>query len=234
MIRKTASILIKSGIIVVGILGIVLTVISSGFMGGRYVFMYFTVQSNITEIIIAAVFLANELSSRKFAGQTLLRLKFVFTIAITITFLVFFTMLVPFVSTEYLTSFNNLSLHAIVPLLAIADFFIFDTDISLSYPGSMAGLAMPLYYVLFYFIGVPLGFQYSEAGNTAPYFFLNFREIGWFMEKGTVGVILWIIILVVLMSCLCMLFAFFMKRRQKTGIEGTPGNNNRITQFKKT
>jgi len=213
--RKAVSILFKAAIIVIGIVGIITTVISSGFMGGKYVFMYFTVQSNVTEIIISAVFLINELCGRKFVNQTLYMLKFIFTVAITITFLVFFTMLAPLTSFEYLISFNNLSLHLIVPLLAILDFFIFDTGIDLTYPKSLFGLAMPIYYVIFYFIGVPLGFQYSELGNTAPYFFLSFNDIGWFFEKGTVGAAVWIAILVVLIACLCLLYAFIMKKRKK-------------------
>ncbi len=213
--KKAFSILIKAALIVIGVLGIVFTIQSAGFMGGKYLPLYFTVQSNITIILISAVFLINELVRKKFVNQFWYILKYIFTVAITITFLVFFTMLAPMMGADYLLSFNNFSLHAIVPILALIDFFVFDRDIDLTYPKSLFGLAMPLYYVIFYFCGVPLGVEYA-AGSTAPYFFLDFGSIGWFFEKGTAGTAIWILILLVAMSLLCLLFAKCMKLRQKT------------------
>lgn len=221
MVKKILSILIKLALIVIGTLGVIFTAsMAGGFMGTSYTFHYFTVQSNVTIIAIIAVFLINELLPKKFVNQIFYYIKFVFTIAITITFIVFFAVLLPTgaLSTSYILSFNNFSLHAIVPILAIVDFFLFDTDIDMTYPKSMFGLGMPLYYLAYYFIGLPLGFVYGKnvdgTNITAPYFFLNFDESGVFFEKGTVGVVPWCIILGVAMAGLCLLFALLMRLRQ--------------------
>ena len=153
------------------------------------------------------------LINKRFVNQILLYIKFVATVAITITFLVFFTMLAPLMGVDYLLSFNNFSLHAIVPILAIVDFIIYDTDINLSYPKSLIGSAMALYYVIFVYIGVPLNFQYGE-NLKFPYFFLDYEKNGFFFEKGF-GIILWIIVLLIGIFALCLLFCLFIKLRQK-------------------
>ena len=213
------KVLIKSSLIIVGVLGIVFTFLSSSFMGGSSVFLFFTVQSNITIIAITGVFLVNDilvfLKKKPFVNQVLLFFKYVFTIAITITFLVFFTLLAPLMGISYLLSFNNFSLHAIVPILAMVDFFLFDTDIKITPLKSLTGCIMPLYYVAFVYIGVPLGFQYAE-NLKFPYFFLNYEKYTWFnITKEGLGVFYWIIILMICICGLCLLFYLFMRLRQK-------------------
>lgn len=215
--KKIIRILILTALVVVGLLGIIFTALSTDFMGGSSVFFFFTVQSNIFIILMALVTLCNEVYSwifkKSFMNQIILYVKFVATIAITITFIVFFTMLAPLLGPDYLLSFNNFSLHAIVPILAIVDFFLFDTDINLTYPRSSMGAIAPLCYVIFVYIGVPLNFQYAE--NTKfPYFFLDYETNGFLFEKGF-GIIMWILVLIIGISGLCVLFCFLMKLRQK-------------------
>ncbi|MBR3674475.1 MAG: hypothetical protein IKN65_09450, partial [Clostridia bacterium] len=97
--KALSKIIIKTVLVVVGILGIVFTAQSSAFMGGGSVFFFFTVQSNIFIIAMALIFLINEIvlliTKKSFVNQTLLFIKYVATVAITVTFLVFFTMLAP-------------------------------------------------------------------------------------------------------------------------------------------
>lgn len=217
--KITAKLLIKASLAVVGILGIVFTAQSSAFMGGESVFFFFTVQSNIFIIAMALIFLVNDIlllaNKRSFVNQTLLLIKYVATVAITITFLVFFTMLAPLMGINYLLSFNNFSLHAIVPILAIIDFIVFDTDINLSYPKSLIATVAPISYVIFvYAIGVPLKLQYAKD-LYFPYFFLNYEQNGFFFEKG-LGIIPWIIILLIGICGLSLLFCLFIKLRQTT------------------
>ena len=217
MIKKIVRIVELTALVIVGILGIVFTAMSTDFMGGASVFLFFTVQSNIFIIAMSLLFLINEVVSlvlkKSFINQIMLHVKFVATIAITITFIVFFTMLAPLMGMDYLLSFNNFSLHAIVPILAIVDFIVFDTEINLSYPKSLIGGAMPLYYVFFVYIGVPLNFQYGE-NLKFPYFFLNYEKNGFFFEKGF-GVVFWIIAMLIGIFALCLLFCLFIKLRQK-------------------
>lgn len=217
MVRKIIRIAELAALVVIGVLGIVFTAASTDFMGGASVFLFFTVQSNIFIILMAFLFLGHEVISlitkKYFTNQIMIHIKFVATVAITITFIVFFTMLAPLMGMDYLLSFNNFSLHAIVPILAIVDFFLFDADINLTYPKSLIGGAMPLYYVFFVYIGVPLNFQYSE-NLKFPYFFLDYEKNGFFFEKGF-GVVFWIITMLIGIFALCLLFCFFIKLRQK-------------------
>ena len=216
--KVIAKIAIKATLVVVGILGIIFTAQSSAFMGGASVFFFFTVQSNIFIIAMALVFLINEIlllrSKKSFINQTLLYIKYVATVAITITVIVFFTMLAPLMGIDYLVSFNNLSLHAIVPILAIVDFFLFDTDINLTYPKSLISTIAPISYVVFVYVGSIFKLQYGE-NLYYPYFFLDFEKNGFFFEKGF-GVILWIIILLVGICGLGFLYCLIIKARQKS------------------
>lgn len=215
--KKLIRILILASIVIVGVLGIVLTAKSTDFMGGSVIFNYFTVQSNIFMIVMALVVLCNEVLllafKKSFMNQVLLYIKFAATIAVTLTFIVFFTMLAPLVGINYLLSFNNFSLHAIVPILAIVDFILFDTDINITYPKSLIGTAAPLCYVFFVYIGVPFNLQYGE-NIKFPYFFLDYETNGFLFEKGF-GIILWILVLFIAVSGMCMLFCFIIKKRQK-------------------
>lgn len=218
IIRKTIRITILTALMVVGILGIIFTALSTDFMGGASVFYFFTVQSNIFIIAMAFLFLGHEIicliNKKETVNQIMLQIKFVSTVAITVTFLVFFAMLAPLMGIDYLLSFNNFSLHAIVPILAIIDFILFDTDINLSYPKSLIATIAPISYVIFvYAIGVPLKLEYAKD-LYFPYFFLNYEQNGFFFEKGF-GVIPWIIILLTAIIGLGLLFCFFIKLRQK-------------------
>ena len=218
MIKKIIRMLILSALIIVGVLGIILTAVSTSFMGGASVFYFFTVQSNIFIIAMAFLFLGHEIicliNKKETINLVMLQIKFVATVAITITFLVFFTMLAPLMGVDYLLSFKNFSLHAIVPILAIIDFIVFDTDINLSYPKSLIATIAPISYVFFvYAIGVPLKLQYAE-NLYFPYFFLNYEQNGFFFEKGF-GVIPWVIVLLAAICGLSLLFCFFIKLRQK-------------------
>ena len=169
-------------------------------------------------MLIALIFLVNEvvvlITKKGFINQTLLHIKYVATIAITITFIVFFTMLAPLMGVDYLLSFKNFSLHAIVPILAIVDFFLFDTDIQLTYKSSLLATIPPVCYVAFVYVGAIFKIQYGKD-LYYPYFFLNIDTNGFFFEKGTMGVIPWIIILLAFIIGLGCLYCLLMKLSQK-------------------
>ena len=217
MIKNILKILIKLTLIIVGTIGIMMTASEKTFMGDGVTFMFFTIQSNITIIIMSLIFLIDNIlflfRKKSFINQVLLLLKYTFTIAITITFLVFFVILAPTVSTSYLFSFKNFSVHAIVPVLAITDFFLFDKDIKLTKVNCLLGCAMPLYYLAFVFIGVPLGFNYGGR-LYVPYFFLDYKKYGWFSLENGIGVFYWIMILLVAITAMCYIYYFLMKLRQ--------------------
>ena len=216
--KSIIKIVIKAALVTAGVLGIVLTAQSTEFMGGGSVFFFFTVQSNIFIMLISLLFLINEvellISKKNYINQVFLHIKYVATVAITVTFLVFFTMLAPLMGMDYLLSFKNFSLHAIVPILAITDFFLFDTDIQLTYKSSLLATIPPVCYVAFVYIGAIFKIQYAKD-LYYPYFFLNIDTNGFFFEKGTMGIIPWIIILLGFIIGLGCLYCLLMKLRQK-------------------
>ena len=219
MKKLIIQLIIRLALVVIGITGIILTASSTSFMGDKVTFLFFTVQSNITIIIIEMVYaidvLLQILGKKSFSNNVLLIIKYIFTVAITITFLVFTTMLIPSLSLDYLFSFRNYSLHFIVPILAVVDFFIFNPDIKLTKYSCLWGTAMPIYYVIFFLINIPLGTRYLY-GECAPYFFLNYEKLTWFsFTNNGPGVIYWILILTVAIIGLCYLFYFLMHLRQK-------------------
>ena len=216
--KTVLKIVLKASLAIVGILGIIFTAQSSAFMGGGSVFFFFTVQSNIFIIGMSLIFLVNDVmylvNKKSFVNQTLFMIKYVATVAITVTFIVFFTMLAPLMGVDYLLSFNNFSLHAIVPILAIIDFILFDTNINLTYKSSLLATIAPISYVIFVYIGAIFKLRYGE-NLYYPYFFLNFEKNGFFFEKGF-GIIPWIIILLAGICGLGFLYCLIIKLRQKT------------------
>ena len=219
MKKQIIQLAIRLSLAIIGIVGIVITAVSGSFMGQNKTFLYFTVQSNITIIAIELVFavdaLLQILGKKSFSNNVLLLIKYLFTVAITITFLVFAFILAPTLSASYLLSYGNFSLHFIVPILALVDFFLFGNEIKLTKVNCLLGVAMPIYYVIFFLIGIPLGVTYLN-GSRAPYFFLEYEKLTWFRftENGP-GVIYWILILTIAIIGLCYLFYLFMKLRQK-------------------
>ena len=216
--KTVLKIVLKASLAIVGILGIIFTAQSSAFMGGGSVFFFFTVQSNIFIIGMSLIFLVNDVmylvNKKSFVNQTLFMIKYVATVAITVTFIVFFTMLAPLMGMDYLLSFNNFSLHAIVPILAIIDFILFDTDICLTYKSALLATIAPISYVIFVYIGAIFKLQYGK-NLYYPYFFLDFEKNGFFFEKGF-GIIPWIIILLAGICGLGFLYCLIIKLRQKT------------------
>ena len=216
--KTVLKIALKASLAIVGILGIIFTAQSSAFMGGGSVFFFFTVQSNIFIIVMSLLFLVNDVmllvNKKSFVNQTLLLIKYVATVAITITFIVFFTLLAPLMGVDYLLSFNNFSLHAIVPILAIVDFILFDTDINLTYKNSLLATIAPISYVVFVYIGAIFKLRYGE-NLYYPYFFLDFEKNGFFFEKGF-GIIPWIIILLAGICGLGFLYRLIIKLRQNS------------------
>lgn len=219
MARLISQIIIRLVLIMVGVVGIVLTITSTSYLGQFLCFKFFTVQSNITIILIELVYLVDAFmqlfGKKSFSNHPLLMIKYIFTVAITITFLVFVTMLAPKLSASYLFSFKNYSLHFIVPILALVDFYVFNFYIKLNKVNCILGLAMPIYYVIYFLIGIPFGQTYLN-GDPAPYFFLDYKKLTWFsFTSNGPGVFYWILMLTVAIIGLCYLLYLLMWLRQK-------------------
>lgn len=221
LINNIFKVLIKSLLIMFGVWGLILTFSSSGFMGNSKSLLYFTIQSNITIMLVTIIFLIADIvkmcGGKYFINQFWLVLKFIFTVAITVTMLVFFIILAPTMKVNYLLSMNNFSVHFLVPLFALIDFFCFDFNILIKKATPLYGTIMPLYYLFFALICSFCGVDFN--GSKVPYYFLDYTKFGWFSFKNGMGVVYWIIILIIAIIGLSYLIAFAIRLIQKKKVK---------------
>lgn len=213
---------LKLGVIVSCFLGIFLQITAKGgsFMSSAPIFLYFTIQSNIWIAVICAVFLIADLA-RKGRGPVagwLYVLKFMFTVSVLLTFVVFAVLLAPLMPRSYLLSPSNIFLHDITPILALLDFILFDYRYTGRGRHMFFGTIMPLGYGVFVLLLSRLaGVRFN--GAAAPYFFLDYEKLGWFrIGPGGPGVAYWfaMIALVVLGIGFTLLKIKEARRRKKT------------------
>lgn len=179
--------------------------------------LYYTIQSNIFVMLTAAVTLVFE--CRKIKGKPIANavytLRFISTVDITLTFVVFALMLSPvFVlqnNAAYLASPGNLLVHNLLPLAAIFDWCFFGSSRHFKKRHTLYALIFPLVYCIFMLTRSFLGL--TVDGNLVPYFFLDYQKSGWFtIGKNGLGVAYWIVILTFALLGMC---AFFKKRAVK-------------------
>ena len=117
--------------------------------------------------------------------------KFVYVIMIMITFLVYNILLAKSYSVvEYFTSFYNLTFHVILPLMFIADWFIFYERGKVKWYYPLLCVVLPMMYVAFIMIRAAV-LNWDKNELLYPYFFLNVEKI------GITGVAVWVLILFV-------------------------------------
>ncbi|MEG1804848.1 MAG: hypothetical protein RR327_00485, partial [Clostridia bacterium] len=155
--KNYLSIALKASLIVLAIVGCYLSMTGHGFMKGKLALLYFTIQSNITISVVIAVCLFKQIyelaTGKNFELPSwFYMVKFAFSIAILITFVVFWFVLGPQIiangKASYLYSPNNLTLHTLVPILALVDLFAFDLkNLKLKKFSFLYGLIMPLIYL---------------------------------------------------------------------------------------
>lgn len=205
-VKKISSIVVKLMIVISATIGILSTMGMGGFMGGTKTLLFFTVQSNIWIAAICLIFVVLEIigwiKGINLKRNWLYIIKFMFTVSITLTFLVFAVLLAPQIIKiypSYLSTPSNLCCHYITPILAIIDFTLFDTDWDSKRKHSLFSAIMPLYYLVFSMICSVSGVAFDDKGTTVPYFFLDYKTFGWFrIGDGGIGVFYWIVIIVIL------------------------------------
>ena len=119
MKRKITSIVLKSIVVLAATVGVIIQVAET------YVsLLYFTIQSNIWIGVTCLVGLVLMLTNKPIKNAMYL-IKLIFTVSITLTGVVYCTLLAPFMG-EQAYSFSSTLLHVVVPVVAIADFLVYD------------------------------------------------------------------------------------------------------------
>ena len=141
---RAVSLIFKIIIIVSAVVGTILSYYAglNSFMGGNNVFKYFTIQSNIAAALISLIGGVILVVKGK-AGKAWYVIKFVGTVAITLTGVVFTFVLAPTLG-EHAWVLHNILTHVIPPLL----------------------------YAVYSGIGYIQGWEFAPGVNY-PYFFLN-------------------------------------------------------------
>ena len=176
-------------------------------------FMFYTIQSNLLVIILFVLLVVKTAKSLResatgFAGWYP-RFEMVCTVNVFVTFIVFWALLTPTVSAEYLRTFENLAIHAITPILCLADYLLFTKSPHLKYRDVYYTLIFPLAYVVFVTIAGFAGYVFYYVGELEhifsstiimvpvrfPYFFLDFDKIGYLVFAFVAGIAVFILLL---------------------------------------
>jgi len=148
--------------------------------------LYFTTQSNIFAAILLLALGAGTAAQIRTSGSRgpafslAPLLQGGVTLWITITFLVFATLL-----SSYLFSMGGagraamILTHYVVPLMCLADWILFAPHGRLPRRAALLWLSYPLAYLVFSLIRAELGPPVFERGSRYPYFFMNADRLGW-------------------------------------------------------
>ena len=185
----------------------------TAFMGGSFVFRYFTIQSNLLLAFICVAGLVF-LFRKKPVPAGWFTVKFAGTVSITLTGLVFTFMLAPLLGARA-WSFPNTLTHAVVPVCCITDFFVTGVNGDIPRRKAVYGLLPPLAYVIYAGIAYVLGWEFAP-GVRYPYFFLNWGSpagaFGFSSELPFLGTVWWILILLLLLLGISALYLHLLDR----------------------
>ncbi|MBP5593149.1 MAG: Pr6Pr family membrane protein [Clostridia bacterium] len=216
--RKIISYILKSIVIICAVTGTIMSA-SAGrdtFMGGGGVFMYFTIQSNIAIALVCLVG-AFFLIKTTYIKNIWFVIKFVITISITLTGAVFCFVLAPTLGSFAWIPYNVLT-HVVVPLSAIADFFVVGVYGNIKKISILYVTIPPLLYVVYAGIGYVAGWEFMPGVNY-PYFFLNWGSpagaFGFSSELPFMGCVWWIVALLMLLVGLGYLYLFIVDLMKK-------------------
>ena len=183
--RKNISLILKILTIISSFVGIICSFVfaseegySSWYIRGAY----FTLQSNFWIGGIMLYMVIAPLIKGKINYNVVYFFKFIFTVSITLTFIVFWTLLAPF---AYMQNYNPWSIssfttHLLAPALAIIDFFVDEKQTIITKKQVFSGLLPPLFYFVFASVLILFRVDFGR-GDLYPYFFMDFfSSAGWF------------------------------------------------------
>lgn len=216
------SISLKIAAVIIILVGVFLNIFSkSDFMAGSKSLFYFTIQSNILAAIVSVLsifFDIRKYKSNKEPQLLFKYLKFIATTAVAVTLIVFWILLMPTISIEYAYSVSNLSLHTFGPLLVIVEYILFTYNFKLSKINIMTVWIFPLLYLIFALVLSHFNVDFGE-GRTVPYYFLNYKEFGWFkIGDGNIGVFYWILIMLAIIYSI----GFVINKLEKNKLNRKP------------
>ena len=225
LVRRDVSLILQLIVAACAALGVTLTATAGeGFMASKTAFLYFTIQSNLwigAVCLLFAVLSVVEFFKRDFRiPRALCIVKYVFTVSITLTGVVFCAVLAPTMKGLAFRSAANILTHVVVPAAAIADLFVF-RGYAPRKRNFLWALIPPVYYVIFAGVGYALDWQFG-TGTNYPYFFLNWGSPAGAFGFGKGGVYFmgcawWILVLLVFISAVSIAYLAVLRAMRKRG-----------------
>ncbi len=210
--RKKFCVLLKVNVIICSLLGLSICLITARFDGYSHWsrrLLYFTSQSNIWIFFSTLLLL---LPIKEKVKENLYVTRYIFTVAITLTGIIFCFVLAPFADESYHAwSMSGILTHVVVPLLAIADFFVDEYKVYLTKKEIFACLIPGVIYTflctVLFFLKIDFG-----RGENFPYFFFNYLSpVGLFGFSSAfpyiIGSFYWIIMIILIILLVAFLYA---------------------------
>ena len=216
--QKGLSCVLKTTVILSAVIGTFLSWYAGreSFMGGSTVFMYFTIQSNIAIAIISMIGLIMLMRKGCFSDLRYI-IKFVGTVSITLTGIVFCFVLAPTLGNAA-WNIQNILTHVVVPIAAILDFFVTGISSSIKNKNTFWVIIPPLLYAIYAGIGYEMNWQFADGYNY-PYFFLNWGSpagaFGFTDELPFMGCMWWILLLLAGLIIVGYIYLLIIKVLQK-------------------
>ena len=210
---KNVSYILKCIVIISAAVGIFLSAYAGrkSFMGGNRVFMYFTIQSNLV-IAVICLYGAILLKAGRQIKDSWYIIKFVGTVSITLTGVVFCFVLAPVLG-KYAWNLQNVLTHVVVPVAAVIDFFVTGIYSDIKRQNVFFVILPPLLYAVYAGIGYAAGWEFAP-GSRYPYFFLNWGSpagaFGFTKEIPYMGCVWWILSLFVFLLAVGFLYLFIL------------------------
>lgn len=172
-----------------------------GFMGNGTALNFYTLQSNlwvfILECFLITFSIIEERKHVTIIGSKVVVVKFVLTVAILITFIVYWCMLAPYINQNDIFALSNILLHLVSPMLMLVDFLFLDRDFSFGKENIFLVLIPPLYYLIFAICRAEVSSTLFNNGSRYPYWFVDLDTFGWLGSINGPGVIYWALLLFV-------------------------------------
>lgn len=224
---RVFSLILKGIVVLSAAVGVFLSAYASRntFMGGSWVFMYFTIQSNIVVAVLSLIGAVLLLRPGRIPNAWYV-VKFVATVSITLTGVVFCFVLAPTLG-RYAWNVQNVLTHVAVPVAAILDFFMTGPYGSISQKSVLLVTLPPLAYAIYAGIGYIAGWEFSQ-GVRYPYFFLNWGSpagaFGFTKGLPFMGCVWWILALLLFLIAVGFVYLLLLgriKRRINSGKTGS-------------
>lgn len=206
---KYLSLFLKAIIVIAAVWGISICAFDpNAFMGGKAVWLYFTIQSNIWMVLVAL--LGAAMMFRRSFPRWMSVLQLMMTVSITLTGLVYCFMLAPLMG-EQAFNLTNMLTHVVVPVVSVVDFFVSSRWLSLRGRDAWYVIIPPLYYLGFAAVGFVQNWQFGPGINY-PYFFLNWGSpagaFGFCDTLPFMGVMYYVLIMLIFLLMVGRLYIF--------------------------